>query len=129
MYPFGYGKSYSTFEYSDIKVSKTNVSASDTVTVGLEVKNLDESREATEVVQVYVVDEIASVVVPNRLLKGFEKVVIPAGGSKSVSIDIKVEDLGLWNNKMEYVVEKGEFGVLVGSSSVDIRGRVAFWVV
>ncbi|KAI2832687.1 CAZyme family GH3 [Aspergillus niger] len=129
VYPFGYGKSYSTFEYSDIKVSKTNVSASDTVTVSLEVKNLDESREATEVVQVYVVDEIASVVVPNRLLKGFEKVVIPAGGSKSVSIDIKVEDLGLWNNKMEYVVEKGEFGVLVGSSSVDIRGRVAFWVV
>ena len=129
VYPFGYGKSYSSFEYSEVKLSKTNVSASETVTVSVEVRNLDEKREATEVVQVYVVDEIASVVVPNRLLKGFEKVVVPAGGSVEVEVEIKVEDLGLWDRKMEYVVEKGEFGVLVGSSSVDIRGRAAFWVV
>lgn len=129
MYPFGYGKSYSSFEYGEVRLSKTNVSATETVVVSVEVRNLDEEREATEVVQVYVVDEIASVVVPNRLLKGFEKVVVPAGGSVEVEIEIKVKDLGLWDRKMEYVVEKGEFGVLVGSSSVDIRGRAAFWVV
>ncbi|RAH56766.1 beta-glucosidase [Aspergillus piperis CBS 112811] len=130
VYPFGYGKSYSSFEYGEVRLSKTNVSVSDeTVVVSVEVRNLDEEREATEVVQVYVVDEIASVVVPNRLLKGFEKVVVPAGGSVEVEIEIKVKDLGLWDRKMEYVVEKGEFGVLVGSSSVDIRGRAAFWVV
>lgn len=128
VYPFGYGKSYSTFEYSNLQLSKTNATVQDTVTVSVDVKNLDESREATEVVQVYVVDEIASVVVANRLLKGFEKVVIPAGGSKSVKVDIKVEDLGLWNVSMKYVVEKGAFGVLVGSSSLDIRGSAVFYV-
>ncbi|PWY85838.1 beta-glucosidase [Aspergillus sclerotioniger CBS 115572] len=128
VYPFGYGKSYSSFEYSNLRLSKTNVTVKDTVSVSVDVKNLDQMREATEVVQVYVVDEIASVVVANRLLKGFEKVVIPAGGSKSVTVDIKVEDLGLWNVSMKYVVEKGAFGVLVGSSSLDIRGSAVFYV-
>ncbi|PYH99030.1 putative beta-glucosidase, partial [Aspergillus ellipticus CBS 707.79] len=127
VYPFGYGKSYVEFEYSDVKVDKTNVTVADTVTVSLDVKNLG-AVEGTEVVQVYVVDEIASVVVPNRLLKGFEKVVVPAGETVPVSVDIKVEDLGLWNVSMKYVVEKGAFGVLVGSSSLDIRGSAVFYV-
>lgn len=127
-YPFGYGKSYSSFEYGAVKLDKTNVTEADTVTVSVDVKNTDAAREGTEVVQVYVVDEVASVVVPNRLLKGFKKVVIPAGQTKTVEIPLKVQDLGLWNVRMKYVVEPGAFGVLVGSSSEDIRGNATFYV-
>ncbi|GAB1197510.1 hypothetical protein APSETT444_006806 [Aspergillus pseudonomiae] len=127
-YPFGYGKSYSGFEYGAVTLDKTNVTAADTVTVSVEVRNMDAARDGTEVVQVYVVDELASVVVPNRLLKGFKKVVIPAGQSKTVKIPLKVQDLGLWNLRMKYVVEPGAFGVLVGSSSEDIRGNATFYV-
>jgi beta-glucosidase len=127
-YPFGYGKSYSTFKYGTVKVDKSKVSASDsTVTVSVDVTNTA-SRDGTEVVQVYISDDIASVVVPNRALKGFDKVVIPAGKTKTVKIPIKVEDIGVWNSRMKYVVEPGSFTVLVGSSSEDIRGNTTFTV-
>jgi beta-glucosidase len=127
-YPFGYGKSYTKFEYGSVTLSKTNVTAADTVTVSVDVTNTDTARVGTEVVQVYVVDEIATVVVPNRLLKGFKKVVIPAGETVTVEIELKVQDLGLWDVRMRYVVEPGAFGVLVGSSSEDIRGNATFYV-
>ncbi|RJE19314.1 beta-glucosidase, partial [Aspergillus sclerotialis] len=126
-YPFGYGKSYSTFEYGDVSLDKRHVSASDTVTVSVDVRNLDKKRDGTEVVQVYIVDEVSSVVVPNRRLVGFEKVVVRAGEIRRVRIPIRVADLGLWDVRMEYVVEAGAFGVLVGSSSVDIRGNATFY--
>ncbi|EEA28948.1 hypothetical protein TMatcc_002689 [Talaromyces marneffei ATCC 18224] len=127
-YEFGYGKSYSTFNYGTMKLDKTNVSATDTVTVSIDVTNEDTSRNATEVIQVYVVDEYASVVVPNRQLKGFDKVVFGAGEKKTVDISLNVSDLGLWNVNMQYVVEPGAFNVLVGSSSLDIRANATFYV-
>ncbi|PKY07273.1 glycoside hydrolase [Aspergillus campestris IBT 28561] len=129
-YPFGYGKSYSTFEYGRVKLDKTSIedAQAETVTVQVDVTNRHPDREGTEVVQVYVKDEYASVVVPNRELKGFEKVVIPAGKTKTVKIPLRVKDLGLWNSAMKYVVEPGAFHVLVGSSSSDIRGNATFTV-
>ncbi|KAJ5165013.1 Glycoside hydrolase superfamily [Penicillium coprophilum] len=128
-YPFGYGKSYSTFKYGTVKVDKKTISASEkTVTVSVDVTNTHATREGTEVVQVYIQDDIASVVVPNRALKGFQKVVIPAGKTKTVKIPIKVENIGLWNSRMKYVVEPGTFTALVGSSSEDIRGNATFVV-
>ncbi|KAJ5360270.1 Glycoside hydrolase superfamily [Penicillium concentricum] len=128
-YPFGYGKSYSTFKYGTVKVDKKSISASEkTVTVSVDVTNTHATREGTEVVQVYIQDNIASVVVPNRSLKGFKKVVIPAGKTKTVKIPIKVADIGLWNARMKYVVEPGTFTALVGSSSEDIRGNATFVV-
>ena len=129
-YPFGYGKSYSTFEYGAVTVDRSSVKATDsTITVSVDVTNTDTTRSATEVVQVYISDVIASVVVPNRQLKGFDKVVIPAGKTTTVKIPIKIDDLGLWNSRMKYVVEPGQFSVLVGSSSEDIRGNTTFTVV
>ncbi|KAJ5241410.1 uncharacterized protein N7469_003001 [Penicillium citrinum] len=128
-YPFGYGKSYSTFEYGTVKLDQTQVSASDSkIIVSVDVTNTDTKRDGTEVVQVYVSDKIASVVVPNRQLKGFDKVFIPAGKTKTVKIPIKIQDLGLWNTKMKYVVEPGKFDILVGSSSEDIRGNATLTV-
>ncbi|KAK1145728.1 hypothetical protein N8T08_003966 [Aspergillus melleus] len=126
-YEFGYGKSYSTFEYKNVRVDKTNVTDSDTITVSVDVKNTSK-RKGAEVVQVYIQDVFASVVVPNRELKGFEKVVIGAGKTRTVKIPIKVGDLGVWNVRMKYVVEPGKFVALVGSSSKDIRGNATFWV-
>lgn len=73
--------------------------------------------DGTEVVQVYVKDVVSSVVVPNKQLKGFAKVPIAAGATETVSVDLNVADLGLWDMKMNYVVEPGNFTILVGSSS------------
>ncbi|KAL2865938.1 glycoside hydrolase superfamily [Aspergillus lucknowensis] len=127
-YPFGYGLSYSEFDYGEVTLDKTSVSPEDTVTVSVDVTNTHEQLDGTEVVQVYVVDVISSVVVPNRLLKGFEKVFIRAGETKTVEIQLKVEELGLWDARMKYVIEPGAFQVLVGRSSADIRGNATFHV-
>ncbi|KAB8299056.1 hypothetical protein EYC80_001181 [Monilinia laxa] len=127
LYEFGYGKSYSTFEYSAVTLSKTNVSATDTITATVSVTN-NSTRDGAEVVQLYIQDVISSVVVPNIQLKGFEKVAIKAGETKPVHIDLKVEDVGLWNIRMKYVVEPGDFVVQIGSSSADLRANATFTV-
>lgn len=127
LYEFGYGKSYSTFHYSNFVLSATNVSSADTITASVDVTN-NSTRDGTEVVQLYVNDVISSVEVPNKRLKGFSKVAIAAGTTQTVHIPIKVEDQGLWNIKMEYVVEKGDFIVYVGSSSADLRANATFTV-
>lgn len=127
LYGFGYGLSYSEFEFSDLSVSQANVSASDTVTASVVVTNMSE-RDGAEVVQVYVRDDVASVEVPRYTLKGFKKVMVEAGSSETVEIDLPVEAWGLWNRRMEYVVEPGDFTVMVGNSSEDIKGNVTVTV-
>lgn len=127
-YEFGYGKSYSTFIYSNVTLDKNNVGANDTVTATVSVTN-NSTRDGTEVVQLYVSDVISSVVVPNKMLRGFKKVSIKAGKTESVSIPVDVSSLGLWDIKMKYVVEPGDFTVFVGSSSADFRGNATLTVV
>lgn len=122
LYEFGYGLSYSSFVYSDVRVDKRTARERDTVTVSVTVQNTSE-RDGKEVVQVYVKDLIASVVVPNIQLKGFQKVSLQAGESKRVSIKIRMRDLGVWNARMKYVVEPGDFIFFVGASSSDFRGN------
>lgn len=77
----------------------------------------------------YIQDVLASVVVPNIQLKGFQKVAIAAGATETVEIPLNITDVGLWNINMEYVVEPGEFVVWIGSSSADFRGNATFTVV
>lgn len=120
LYTFGYGLSYSNFTYANLKISKTKVSAKDKITVSVDVTNKSQ-RDGQEVVQLYVKDVYASVVVPNIQLKGFNKVLIKAGETKKVEIPLDVSQLGLWNYKMQYVVEPGDFTVLIGASSGDLR--------
>ena len=126
-FEFGYGLSYTTFDYSHVKLSASNVSASDSITATVDVKNTGK-RDGADVVQVYVKDILATVDVPNIQLKGFEKVFIPAGQTATVSIPLNVSDCGLWNRKMQYVVEPGEFVVYVGASSLDLRSNASFYV-
>ncbi|KAH8680073.1 glycoside hydrolase superfamily [Tricladium varicosporioides] len=128
LYEFGYGKSYSTFTYSEVSLSKTTVAVTETIIATVKITN-NSTRDGTEVVQLYIKDVISSVEVPNMQLKGFEKIMVKAGEAKQVRIAIKVEDLGLWNIRMKYVVEPGEFLVLIGSSSKDLRGNATFTVV
>jgi len=127
LYEFGYGLSYSSFHYSNVSLSKTTASASDTITATVQVTN-NSTKDGTEVVQLYVKDLISSVVVPNIVLKGFSKVEIAAGATETVSIDLAVQDLGLWDINMKYVVEPGDFVVWIGSSSKDLRGNATFTV-
>lgn len=127
LYEFGYGKSYSSFVYSDFKLSKTNVSATDSVTATVKITN-SSTRDGKEVVQLYVKDLVASVVVPNIQLKGFSKVMVKAGKSVTVNIPLDIEKLGVWDINMKYVVEPGDFTVFVGSSSADFRANATLTV-
>ena len=78
--------------------------------------------------QLYVKDMLASVDVPNKQLKGFEKVMVPAGQTATVEIAVDVAELGVWDRKMQYVVEPGQFMVFAGASSLDLRGNASFYV-
>jgi beta-glucosidase len=113
---FGYGLSYSTFTYANLHLSSTTPSQNDTVTVSVDVTNTSQ-RDGADVVQVYVKDIVSSVVVPNIRLKGFKKVLVKAGTTQTVQIDLKVADWGLWDANLEYKVEPGQFGIYVGRSS------------
>ena len=118
-YPFGYGLSYTTFDYSDLKLLPGNgkdVHARVAVTV----KNTGKY-QGEEVVQLYVRDEVASITRPIKELKGFEKIQLKAGESKTITFDVKNEQLGFYNNQMKYVVEKGDFTLMVGGNSADLQ--------
>lgn len=128
LYEFGYGLSYANFTYSNLTLSKTQVSAQDSITATVSVTNTSPV-DGKEVVQVYVQDLLASIVVPNIELKGFKKVLVKAGETVEVSVELDVGSWGLWNRKMEYVVEKGEFVVHVGASSKDLRANGTVTVV
>ncbi|KAF2870898.1 glycoside hydrolase superfamily [Massariosphaeria phaeospora] len=127
LYEFGYGLSYSNFSYSSFRLSQTTASQTDTITASISVTN-SSPRDGKEVVQVYVQDVIASVVVPNMQLKGFKKVVVKAGESLDVEIELRVTEWSLWNLKIQEVVEPGEFVVWVGSSSKDLRANATVTV-
>lgn len=118
LYPFGYGLSYTSFEYSDLSITSGQVSFNVTNTG---------SRKGDEVVQLYVSNTGASVVQPERQLIGFERVTLDAGESRVFSFNILPVDLAIVNDKMQWAVE-GEFTLLVGSSSEDIRltGKLEF---
>jgi beta-glucosidase len=117
-YPFGFGLSYTTFAYSNLKLSTVRARTSDTVTATVTVANTG-SREGMEVVQLYVHDEVASVGRPVRELKGFQRVTLKPGESRAVDIRVVVRDLAFYGLDMKRVVEPGTFRVYVGPSSAE----------
>ncbi|MBO5906456.1 MAG: glycoside hydrolase family 3 C-terminal domain-containing protein [Kiritimatiellae bacterium] len=122
LYPFGHGLSYTTFEYSDLKIEKNNVKGefSPFVKVSLNVKNTG-AREGAEVVQLYVRDEYSSVVTYDSVLRGFEKINLKPGETKSVDFTLTKDDLSLLDKDMRWSFEPGDFTFFIGSSSTDIR--------
>ena len=117
-YPFGFGLSYTTFAYSDLKLSSARARTTDTVTATVTVANTG-NREGTEVVQLYVRDEVASVGRPVRELKGFQRVTLKPGESRAVSLRVAVRDLAFYGLDMKPVVEPGTFRVYVGPNSAE----------
>jgi beta-glucosidase len=126
VYPFGYGLSYSSFSYSDIKLSAASLKGNQTLTVSLAVTN-NGSYDGKEVVQLYIRDVVGSVTRPVKELKGFQKVEIKAGESKTVSFSITTEDLKFYNYDLKYDWEPGAFQVMIGGNSRDVKTGTVNW--
>lgn len=120
LYPFGYGLSYTTFEYSDIQISPKVITPNETATVTLKVTNTGDMA-GDEVVQLYTRDVLSSVTTYEKNLAGFERVHLQPGETKEVKFNIDRKHLELLDADMKWVVEPGEFVVMAGSSSEDIR--------
>lgn len=116
LFPFGYGLSYTTFEYSDLALSAEKLSTSDILTVTVNLKNIGKYN-GTEVVQLYVQDKVGSVTRPVKELKGFQRVFLKAGESKKVTFSLPIADLAFWGLNMNYIVEPGDFNLWVGTNS------------
>jgi beta-glucosidase len=115
-FPFGYGLSYTTFAYSNLRISSPTLAAGDSMQVSVDVTNSGD-RAGDEVVQLYIRDDVASVEEPVRALKGFERVALRAGETRTVSFRIRPESLALYDRGMRRVVEPGTFTLYVGGSS------------
>ena len=121
LFPFGHGLSYTTFEYSDLKLSSNACSADDELTVSVVVKNTGKT-DGKEVVQLYVSDKESSVIRPIRELKGFEKISLKAGESKKVMFKLDRRAFAFYCEPAhDWIVEEGDFEICIGSSSRDIR--------
>ena len=117
LFPFGFGLSYTNFEYGEAKLDNNNIAADGATTVSVTVTNTGE-REGDEVVQMYVRDDFASVGRYNKMLKDFKRITLKPGETKTVSFDLGFEELFLYNQQMEKVVEPGDFTISVGASSM-----------
>ena len=124
-FPFGFGLSYTTFDYSGLKLSKTSIKDSESIEVSVTIKNTGK-RAGEEVVQLYIQDKFASVVRPILELKDFQKIKLNAGESKTIKFVIDKEKLSFYNSDLNWVTEPGAFELMIGSSSADIRLKSSF---
>jgi len=124
-YPFGYGLSYTTFDYSGLKLSSTKIKSNETIKVSFQLKNTGKVA-GEEVVQLYLKDKFGSVVRPVLELRDFQKLKLNAGESKTIEFTIDKEKLSFYNNKLEWGTEPGDFEVMIGTSSADIKLRSDF---
>jgi len=127
LYPFGFGLSYAKFEYSDLELGAEEISAGGTVEVRVKVKNVGD-RPGKETVQLYIEDPISNVSTPVKKLCGFTKVAIEPGETKTCTFQLGPEAMSLINVELQRVIEPGEFRVMVGASSGDIRQTGRFRV-
>jgi beta-glucosidase len=125
LYYFGHGLSYTTFTYNNLRISPLVQNPRGEVTVSVDVKNSG-AREGDEVVQLYTRDLVSSVTTYEKNLRGFERVRLLPGETKTVSFVLKPEALALWDRSMHFVVEPGKFKVMIGSGSEDIRLHAEF---
>ncbi len=127
-FPFGYGLSYTTFEYSNLKLSKNKMKTTETIEVAVTITNTGKVA-GEEVVQLYLRDKVGSVVRPILELKDFQKIKLAVGETKIIKFIIDNTKLSFYNNKLEYKSESGDFDIMIGSSSADIRLKNSFELV
>lgn len=118
LFPFGYGLSYTTFEYSNLSLASDKLTAQDTLSISFTLKNTGKY-DGTEVVQLYVQDKVGSVIRPVKELKRFLRVTLKAGESTQVSLSLPVSELAFWGYDMNYTVEPGDFTLWVGTNSAE----------
>ncbi len=128
LYYFGHGLSYTTFKYSNLRLSAQNISPTDSVVVSCDITNTGQ-RAGDEVVQLYIQDVLSSVTTYEKNLRGFERVHLKPGETRTLSFVIKPEHLQLINEQYQHVVEPGDFKVMMGASSEDIRLEDTFTVI
>jgi beta-glucosidase len=119
LFPFGYGLSYTTFAYSNLRLSSATIAAGDSLEVSVDVRNSGD-RGGEEVVQLYVRDDVATVAEPVKRLVGFQRIASRAGDTRTVTFRIRPESLALYDRQMRRVVEPGTFTVYVGTNSDDV---------
>ena len=124
LYPFGYGLSYTTFSYANLKVSDSKLASNGKVIASVEVTNTG-NYDGKEVVQLYIRDIVGSVTRPIKELKGFQKIFLKKGEKQTVTFEISVEDLKFYNSNLEFVAEPGMFDVFIGTNS-DTTEKVQF---
>lgn len=120
LYPFGYGLSYTTFSYGEIKLDKTSLTESQRIKASIEVKNTG-NFDGEEVVQLYIRDLVGNETHPVKELKGFQKILLKKGESKTVEFTISAETLKFYNSALQFVTEKGEFDVMIGGDSEAVK--------
>jgi beta-glucosidase len=126
VYPFGYGLSYTTFDYSDLKLSTTSPKGNQTLTASVTVTNSGKTK-GKEVVQLYIRDLVGSITRPVKELKGFQKIELAAGESRTVSFNITPADLKFYNGDLKYDWEPGDFVIMIGGNSRDTRSAKVNW--
>ena len=127
LYPFGYGLSYTTFEYGDVVLSKTNLKGNETLSAKIKVTNTGKVA-GEEVVQLYIADPVASISRSVKDLKGFQKIGLNPGETKEVEFKITPEELKFFNSDLKYDWESGEFVVQIGTNSQDVKQAKCEWI-
>ena len=122
LYPFGYGLSYTTFRYGDLQLSNNSMNEKGKITASVTVTNTG-NYDADEIVQMYIRDMVGSVARPVKELKGFERIHLKKGESRTVSFDITAEQLKFYNSTLNWACEPGEFEVMVGGNSRDVQTK------
>ena len=120
LYPFGYGLSYTTFQYSDLFIDKSQIGINENIKVSCKIKNTGKAA-GDEVIQLYLRDDYSSVTTYTKVLRGFERIHLAVGEEKTVEFELTPQHLALWNKENKFVVEPGTFSLMIGSSSEDIR--------
>jgi beta-glucosidase len=127
LYPFGYGLSYTSFTYSDLKTDQNKLTGNQTLKASIDVTNSGKS-DGAEVVQLYIRDLVGSMTRPVKELKGFQKVFIKAGETKTVTFEITPEDLKFYNYDLQYDWESGDFVIMAGGNSRDVKSAEVNWM-
>ena len=127
LYPFGYGLSYTSFRYSDISLSSKTLKGNQQLTATVSITNTGKTT-GKEVVQLYIRDLVGSITRPVKELKGFKKITLNAGETKTVSFPITTELLKFYNGNLKYDWEPGDFEIMIGTSSADVKKATVNWV-